>query len=126
MEFVLAFCITIYSCVHNQLKDSYLKYIDAYKGEYLDTTTHTTHTQDRHTHSNTQISLRQLKGAEVMKVIIMIMIYNNKLELRYINLNLNYFQQNQKQKKKTKYITMTTLKPLKSKFKEKKNLLKLN
>lgn len=61
-----------------------------------------------------------------MKVIIMIMIYNNKLEPRYINLNLNYFQQNQKQKKKTKYITMTTLKPLKSKFKEKKNLLKLN
>lgn len=53
MEFVLAFCITIYSCVHNQLKDSYLKYIDAYKGEYLDTTTHTTHTDThpRQTHT---------------------------------------------------------------------------
>lgn len=65
MEFVLAFCITIYSCVHNQLKDSYLKYIDAYKGEYLDTTTHTTntntHPRQTHTLQHTQISLRQLK-----------------------------------------------------------------
>lgn len=57
------------------------------------------------------------------------MIYNNKLELRYIIMNLNYFQQNQKKtktEKKTRYITMTTLNPLKSKFKEKKNLLELN